>query len=1803
MKKIFVTLLLLLSTTLSLSAYTVDNIPNGYFSSNGYMCDTCTNNRTDIRYLQVLLNADDRLSVSLTEDGYWGNNTKNAVKSFQSEYGLGSDGHVGNGTKSQLDIVLSRLKGSSNAVPSKPAHVTASNDAYVEKIRVSSYSTSGATSYQIYRATSSSKSSMSRIKTTSSTSYYDRSSSLQEGRKYYYRVKACNGNGCSDLSNEYDWGRVKTQSVSKPAKPTLTSPGISSTTGELITDKTPRLRWNTASRATYYNVAMRDINTGSLVLNKTNVTSTSLTTSTLTAGHKYYWDITACNSAGCGEWSDSLYFKIEDDSSSNMPSIANINPNELEIKSMQYVEIHGDDFDEGCKIHWRTSSGSSSIINSNHIIRLGSDYAKFKLYGVNNNSTYWEFKVVNSDGKESSWIKANVSSNNNGSQANFLHHPLNGTMPPRNNIYKHSNAPISSIYDHSSIYGTITAFDNQVAKRSYGSSGNCYKVYSRVDVKFKGLFYKGSGGKSQYLCYDKSGGGQHKGWDYAIGTGTPVFAAADGKVSYANWENASNHKQGFGKYVSIHHGEDYKTYYGHLNSLSVSVGTNVTKGDFIGYSGNTGSSTGAHLHFEVRKNCGYIATGCSAIDPFTTNKDTDLWADWSYDGNIAESDIKTSMELDKSEGNYGGLTIITHGLYSNGKNWVEEMSKAILRKQEKHNVSINRINLLENGNFYDEKISGEYYPNASSQILIIDWSKFAKMFQQGNTESYVATRMFKYINSAYGEYLSLPIHLIGHSRGGSVMSYIAKELGQEGIVVDQLTMLDPHPMDQDKSKLLVDALDNMYALVSAAKKENLTGIFLSFWEQFSDLTESYPPNIYENILYSDTYLQKSNELRYWGKSSPGIIGYCNDTKSDCNDITGNLAHTIYPRITNHQMTWHSNVHSYYFGTILDSLNDKYTYDYYGNSSTYLDKKWYLTNRHETGFNKTRVGIGKISLNRKKNGLNRSLNSLLVGNATGTRDNLPKNAIYPYPNIVFPSNIDGNTKDVFLSNEFKIDVIIKYSSVNENVKVKFYLDDDKNPFNNIGKKPLYASDIKIEHNGYGKYTFQIDKILTDKIGSGKYYILAALSEPINGKVRYDYHPSKLVIGKNTIISIPVSDNSPNIPNINISLNDTRLVPKISLSTFFDKDGDKHIGTWIDIRKISDGKYLYDSNWMGAVNSTTIPSGYLEYDTEYKIRAVYRDVRNQLSEVGYTYFTTPSAPTPTIETQTAINITQNEATVWSTYNTYGVSNTKTNISWGETSSLGYNTISHSIGINESGYGHKFDHLECSTTYYYRANITNTRGSSESDIKSFETLPCGAKVDISASEGKADIEEYDDVAIGECSTRKILIKKENDDGTASGSVEILQDVNGAFSLKGSSSFNLSSTGDRKEFEVEFCPTEEKTYAAVIKATATDVAFTSNRTGVALLGTGTAGGANISFSGDFYLSNATIDKTLLKAGESLIARVTQNYTGSNVESKKVYVGYYLSTNTTWDVNDIQLDSGYSTLSTNDLEDNEVETLTILPDTQAGNYYILFVSDYKKQYSEANENNNVVFKAITLTGNSQNDFSISSFSVSKTNIKYNDIYDINVKYKYTGDSEDILNPKATMYISKDNIIDSNDKKYFEIYGGINLSSGNTVSSHIYHTRAYVSVPAGDYYLLMKINDPSKYSESNYNNNIMSVAITILGELDTDNDGIPDSEDEDDDNDGHHDGVDAFPLNRLEWLDTDHDGIGNNADTDDDNDGISDADEIKWGFDPLDPSDGGSTDTDGDGVSNADEIEAGSDPLDPDDTKKPKRFVPIAADD
>lgn len=88
----------------------------------------------------------------------------------------------------------------------------------------------------------------------------------------------------------------------------------------------------------------------------------------------------------------------------------------------------------------------------------------------------------------------------------------------------------------------------------------------------------------------------HPGIDIACAYGTKIYAAASGTVM-----NASYYK-GYGNEVVINHHNGVQTIYGHNSKICVYVGQAVKKGDLIALSGSTGSSTGPHLHFEIRKN-------------------------------------------------------------------------------------------------------------------------------------------------------------------------------------------------------------------------------------------------------------------------------------------------------------------------------------------------------------------------------------------------------------------------------------------------------------------------------------------------------------------------------------------------------------------------------------------------------------------------------------------------------------------------------------------------------------------------------------------------------------------------------------------------------------------------------------------------------------------------------------------------------------------------------------------------------------------------------------------------------------------------------------------------------------------------------------------------------------------------------------------------------------------------------------------------------------------------------------------------
>jgi murein DD-endopeptidase MepM/ murein hydrolase activator NlpD len=128
-----------------------------------------------------------------------------------------------------------------------------------------------------------------------------------------------------------------------------------------------------------------------------------------------------------------------------------------------------------------------------------------------------------------------------------------------------------------------------------------FKAPFAMPVKTAFRYTSGFGGRN-----DPMGRGyrMHEGQDLAGAYGSPIYATADGTITYAGWES------GYGRLIKIQHDFGIETRYGHLSQIRVEVGQRVSRGDRIGDMGNSGRSTGTHLHYEIR-------FGSQAVNPMT----------------------------------------------------------------------------------------------------------------------------------------------------------------------------------------------------------------------------------------------------------------------------------------------------------------------------------------------------------------------------------------------------------------------------------------------------------------------------------------------------------------------------------------------------------------------------------------------------------------------------------------------------------------------------------------------------------------------------------------------------------------------------------------------------------------------------------------------------------------------------------------------------------------------------------------------------------------------------------------------------------------------------------------------------------------------------------------------------------------------------------------------------------------------------------------------------------------------------------
>ncbi len=144
---------------------------------------------------------------------------------------------------------------------------------------------------------------------------------------------------------------------------------------------------------------------------------------------------------------------------------------------------------------------------------------------------------------------------------------------------------------------TVIIPDGEMSFSTRPSAGNSNQNTSRLIASAGGPDLGNYYQKPFLVGHKTQGLHGYNAVDYGMPVGTSIFAAASGVIIISK---SSGYNGGYGNYIVIQHPNGTQTVYGHLSAPVVALGQTVTQGQLIGYSGNTGKSTGPHLHFEVR---------------------------------------------------------------------------------------------------------------------------------------------------------------------------------------------------------------------------------------------------------------------------------------------------------------------------------------------------------------------------------------------------------------------------------------------------------------------------------------------------------------------------------------------------------------------------------------------------------------------------------------------------------------------------------------------------------------------------------------------------------------------------------------------------------------------------------------------------------------------------------------------------------------------------------------------------------------------------------------------------------------------------------------------------------------------------------------------------------------------------------------------------------------------------------------------------------------------------------------------------
>lgn len=421
-----------------------------------------------------------------------------------------------------------------------------------------------------------------------------------------------------------------------------------------------------------------------------------------------------------------------------------------------------------------------------------------------------------------------------------------------------------------------------------------------------------------------------------------------------------------------------------------------------------------------------------------------------------------------------GVTIITHGLNGNADGWVAGMANRIPAYHRFLGTSYSYFKLyfVPNGSSYNltwARFGGGAPSTTDSGEIIatFDWSQLAdgdsyNTYQIASVMAQ-ALKSTTFISELNGHALcEMPIHLIGHSRGGSLICEAARLAGTNGIWVDHLTTLDPHPLNNDGfSEFLYSAVDA-------------------------------PCATYQNVLFHDNYWQNLNVIAYGEPVLGAYIRKLTYLDGGYNTLTAS----------------HSDVHLWYHGTVDERIpaNDTEAqltstelfgawYTTFENSGLNAGFKWSLIGAGDRTSTAQPVGVGFPAI---RDGYNQKWD--LGAGSAGNRTALTVNN-GSWPNIIKLNRTETNS--IMQGQSTPLKLFYQWAQPNTSITtIGIYLDDDLNP---LDTNQTLLKTISVPGNGASSVSYFTTNIVLSASNAALGYHAFFAKITSGGQTRYLYAP--------------------------------------------------------------------------------------------------------------------------------------------------------------------------------------------------------------------------------------------------------------------------------------------------------------------------------------------------------------------------------------------------------------------------------------------------------------------------------------------------------------------------------------------------------------------------------------------------------------------------------------------------------------------------------------------------------------------------